>query len=79
MMVMEKVELITTKIGGWDAIVSLEDTPKGRRVIISYLGKGGGIVSATSYEEAEKLFIKSMKLSEMIRKFWRYSSLKFKN
>jgi len=67
------MELITRKIGRWDAVISYDEEEK--LFIIMYAGDGGAIVNDKSYKKAEEKFIRGMKLSETIRKFFIYRRL----
>jgi len=71
---MKTEELIKTKIDKWDALIYLEEN----EFTIAYSGRGGAIVSDSSYKKAEKKFIRAMKLSEFAKKCMIYHALRAK-
>ena len=55
------MELITRKIGRWDAVISYDEEEK--LFIIMYAGDGGAIVNDKSYKKAEEKFRETLQLN----------------
>lgn len=55
---------ITRKIDKWDAHVFRDKDG----FTITFVGKGGAIMSGTTYKETEKKFIEAMHLAESVKK-----------
>ena len=64
---MVKIEKI--KIDKWDALVSyVKNSVDGGEYTITYLGKGGAMVSDSDFEKAKAKFIEGMNVGESMMK-----------